>query len=244
MRSTLLICLLAAQVGLCACATTPSGSEGGRDPIQPVNRKTFYVNDKIDLVLWNPLATGWRWISPETVRLHLSQFFDNLRFPVRFVNSLLQADARQSGRELGRLVVNTTVGLAGFFDPATAWKLEKRDEDFGQTLAIWRVPAGAYLVLPVLGPSTPRHTVGRVADAALSPTVFLTFLAALAVTGANQINSRAQNLDLIRELREDSLDYYVAIRNGYFQIRRDLIANGEAPADEPSEDLYEVFDGD
>jgi phospholipid-binding lipoprotein MlaA len=245
---------------LCACATTASEPTAGAelateiqtpepevseeettesDPLEPVNRGIFWFDDGLDRVLFEPLAIGWSWITPEVFRIHLGKCFDNLGFPVRFVNNLFQLDARQTGRELGRFVVNSTVGLAGFFDPGTGWGLEKRDEDFGQTLGRWGVPAGPYLVLPLLGPSSVRDGFGYAVDTPLRVTTWLWFL-----RPPELINSRALLLDDIRELRRASLDYYVSVRNAYTQHRQAQVANGEVATEETYEDLYEVIDDD
>jgi phospholipid-binding lipoprotein MlaA len=247
---------------LCACATTSPESEslagpvaeerpapiaaageeeeepiGNPDPLERVNRPVFWFNHGLDRALFEPLAIGWTWITPEVFRVRLGKAFDNLGFPVRFVNNFLQADVKQTGRELGRFVVNSTVGLAGFFDPATGWGLEKRDEDFGQTLGWWGLPAGPYLVLPLLGPSGARDGVGLAADAPLRPRFWFWFL-----FPPELINTRALLLDDIRELRRSSLDYYVSVRNAYTQYRRALVVNGEVETEPVEEDLYEVFD--
>ncbi len=245
---------------LCACATTTSepvteapsaqlepatdepDSESATDesdPFQRVNRGVFWFNDGLDRVLLEPLAAGWTWMTPEVVPVRLGKFFDNLRFPIRFVNNLFQLDLKQTGRELGRFVTNTTVGLVGFFDPATGWGLEKRDEDFGQTLGWWGVPTGPYLMLPLLGPSSVRDGFGYLVDTPLRVTTWLWFL-----RPPELINSRALLLDDIRELRRASLDYYVSVRNAYTQFRRAQVANGEVPTEETYDDLYEVIDDD
>ncbi len=117
--------------------------------------------------MFEPLAVGWEFVTPRTLRVHLGQLFGNLRFPVRFVNDLLQADVRQAGVELGRFTVNSTVGVGGLFDPATGWGLEQRNEDFGQTLGFWGVPTGPYLQLPFLGFGSPRDSFGGLVDGAL-----------------------------------------------------------------------------
>ena len=234
MRRFRAIALLLLLGAASACATGSGPSEVGEaDPLRPVNRGVFGFNEGLDWVLFQPLALGWIFISPEGVRVRLGKFFDNLEFPVRFVNNLLQGAVKQSGREVGRFVVNTTVGFLGFFDPATGWGLTKQDEDFGQTLGWWGVGSGAYLVLPILGPSSVRDGIGRVPDALLQPGSW--FLLPIQL-----INLRALLHNDIQELRSASLDYYVSVRNVYLQYRRAAVANGELPDEE--DDLYEVMD--
>jgi phospholipid-binding lipoprotein MlaA len=224
---------------LCACASTqPEAGDGPRperDPVQPVNRGIFWFNNGLDRVLFEPLAIGWMFIFPDVVPTHIGKFFDHLEFPVRFLNNLFQGQWKQTGRELGRFVVNTTVGLAGFFDPATGWGLAKQDEDFGQTLGWWGLSSGPYLMLPLFGPSSPRDAVGLIVDAPLRAGPWF-------LTPVRLINTRGLLLDDIRQLRAASLDYYVAVRNAYTQLRRAQVANGELPKEEPEEDLYEVID--
>jgi phospholipid-binding lipoprotein MlaA len=212
---------------------------GESDPLEPVNRGLFWFNDGLDRVLFEPLAIGWTWITPEVFRTRLEKFFDNLRFPIRFVNNLFQLEIKQTGRELGRFVVNSTVGFVGFFDPGTGWGLEKRETDFGLTLGRWGVSSGPYLMIPLLGPSSVRDGFGRIVDAPLHVTFWLWYL-----RPPELVNSRALLLDDIRELRRASLDYYLSVRNAYAQLRRAQVANGEIPIEETYEDLYEVIDDD
>ena len=224
---------------MCACAATgpPDYKTSESDPIQGVNRGLFGFNEGLDAVLFKPLAAGWRFITPEVVPRRFAMFFDNFDFPRRFLNNALQGDPVQSGVEVGRFVVNTTIGLLGFFDPATGWHMPAKDADFGQTLAVWRVPSGAYLVLPILGPSNPRDAFGLIPDVLLG----LPLPGAFVVRG---INTRALLYEEIKQLKDSSLDYYVARRNLYVQRRRALIANEEISEEEesPPDDLYEIDD--
>src|SRR5215470_10470772 len=126
------------------------------DPLEPVNRKIFWFNDQVDNYVLEPVATGWDWAIPHVVQRSISNFFANVRFPIDLINNLLQGKLKNSASEVGRFAVNTTVGVLGFFDPATGWGMEAHQEDFGQTLGVWGVPPGAYLVLPIVGPSNPR----------------------------------------------------------------------------------------
>jgi phospholipid-binding lipoprotein MlaA len=229
---------LLALVLLCACAATgpPEWKTSEKDSIQPVNRGLFSFNNGVDKVLFRPLALGWGFITPEVFRRRFAMFFDNFDVLRRFLNNLLQGDVKQSGIELGRFVTNTTVGLLGFFDPATGWHMPAKDEDFGQTLAVWRTPSGTYLVIPILGPSNPRDGFGMIPDLLLQPPI-----PGWSIVRA--INSRSLLDEQIKQLKESSLDYYVSVRNLYIQRRRAMIANEEIqPEGAPSDDLYEIED--
>ena len=214
------------------------------DPIQPVNRGTFWFNDQV-LYRWvlKPAGQGWKAISPASVRGAVTRFMDNLGFPRRFVNNFLQAEPVQSARELGRFVVNTTVGVAGFFDPATNWGLTKREVDFGQTLGTWGLHSGPYLVLPLFGSSNPRDTVGLAADLALGlgPALINPILG-FALTGADMVNASAESVDDLAAARKTALDFYSFARNAYIQQRRARISGEETAPDQDEEDLYEFSD--
>ncbi len=222
----------------------PSAHAAEGDPWEGFNRGVWWVDDKLDRYLLEPIGVGWRFVTPSVVRLRLRNVFQNLGFPLRFVNDLLQGDVKQAGRETGRFLMNTTVGVAGIFDPASRYGLEMREEDFGQTLGVWGVPAGAYLVLPFLGPSGVRDATMLPLDllagawpALISPTTNTV------ISITSRVNSRALSIEDIRELRAASLDYYVAVRDFYRQSRAALIQNGELP-DEVSDDLYELDEED
>ncbi len=217
---------------------------GENDPLEPFNRGVFWVNDRLDRYFLEPIATGWEVISPEFVRVRIDKFLTNLRFPVRFFSNLCQLKLRQTGAETGRFIVNTTAGIAGFFDPATRFGIGFYDEDFGQALGYWGTPAGPYLVLPIIGPSSPRDAVGWGMDwvLLLGPTQ-LSATAGVVIGGTNMVNSRAMALEDVREAKAAALDYYVLVRNGYIQLREAKNRDGEVDPDEPTESLYD-FDID
>jgi phospholipid-binding lipoprotein MlaA len=214
------------------------------DPWRGVNRPIFTFNDKLDRWVLEPVARAWDWVAPDRVQRSVANFFTNLRFPIVAVNDLLQAKPRHMAVDFARFAVNTTVGVAGFLDPATRIGLEKFEEDFGQTLGVWGVPSGPYLVLPVFGPSSPRDALGLAVDTALSVVPF--FVPWWASTGAgvaSTVNRRALVIEDIESLKEASLDYYAAVRNGYLQQRRAAIRD-EAPEGErdvDDEGLYDVM---
>jgi phospholipid-binding lipoprotein MlaA len=165
-----------------------------------------------------PVATGWAKVAPTRVRTSVSNFFTNLRFPIVAVNDLLQWKPKNAGVDVARFGINTTIGVLGFLDPASGWGLERHEEDFGQTLGVWGVPPGPYLVLPILGPSNPRDAA-RVGDT---------------------VNARSLVLDEVRDAKRSAVDYYSFVRNAYFQRRRALIADTAAPEIENEEELYYI----
>jgi phospholipid-binding lipoprotein MlaA len=219
---------------------TEAGVEAEHDPIQGVNRPLFWFNDHVDMWVLAPVATGWENITPVRVRTCIRNFFNNLRFPIVAVNDLLQGKVVASASDVGRFAVNTTVGVAGFFDPAAHWGLARHDEDFGQTLGRWGVPQGPYLVIPLLGPSTVRDASGLIVDYGLSVVPF--FVDQVILLGArvfDGVNERSFYLKEVKSAKESSLDYYAFVRNAYLQRRRALVADQvEQGGQENENDLY------
>lgn len=247
-RSRILAAVLGSAL-LCGMALNASAQEtdavelAESDPIEPFNRGIFWFNDRLDVFLFEPLGKGWKLITPKAARDALERLFTNLRFPVRLVGSLLQGELVNAGEETGRFVVNSTVGIVGLFDPATAWGLELHDEDFGQALGHWGTPPGPYLVLPIFGPSNARDALGQVVDLGLQSGPSLASAAAgTALSAVDLVNSRALVLEEIRQAKQASLDFYVFVRNAYVQLRRMQVQNGELPKEDPVHDLYEIED--
>ncbi len=198
------------------------------DPLEPVNRVFFYFNDKLYFWVLKPVATGYKAVLPQGVRVSVRNFFSNLLTPIRFVNTLLQGDPEGAAIELTRFFVNTTVGLGGFFDPAAKYgDVPKQDVDFGQTLGIYGLNPGFYIVLPIFGPSSLRDGVGLAVDAALNPMTYLFLVTPIGVsTGLAvhlQVNEVSLTLGDYESLKEAALDPYIALRNAYFQYRRNKI---------------------
>jgi phospholipid-binding lipoprotein MlaA len=224
------------------CASPAAAAEGpSHDPLEPMNRAVFWFNNQLDDYVFVPVATGWTKITPARLRKSVSNFFENLRFPIVAGNNLLQAKFLRAGSDVGRFAVNTTVGFLGFFDPASGWGLERHNEDFGQTLGYWGVPPGPYLVLPFFGPSDPRDTVGLAADS--FSTVYPYFVAfeyTFGANGLNVINSRAMVLTEVKEFKAAAFDYYVATRNAYLQRRDALVHDRSGVSAEQQEDLYTI----
>jgi ABC-type transporter lipoprotein component MlaA len=208
-----------------------SEEEADYDPWQPFNERMFAFNhDVLDRYLVKPAATGWAKVAPEAARRGLSRFFDNLDMPRRLVNNLLEARPLGAGRELARFAVNTTVGVGGLFDVASALHIERSDADTGETLALYGVGAGPYLVLPTMPPLTVRDAIGRGVDGALDPISYvLPFIGNRAKSIVTAVNERSLNLKLYADVEDSVLDLYSAARNGYLQRRRRTV---ELAADE------------
>lgn len=195
------------------------------DPIEPFNRAMFWVNDKLYFYLFKPIARGYR-VVPEPARQSVSNFFSNLGTPVRFINSVLQLKFQDAGTELGRLVVNSTVGIGGLFDPAEKWfDLERKQEDFGQTLGHYGVGSGFYIVWPILGPSNARDTVGMAADFFMDPLLYFKMkpLERGGLRGLDKTTDLSLDKDSYEGLKRQSLDPYLDMRNFYHQFRESRI---------------------
>jgi phospholipid-binding lipoprotein MlaA len=190
------------------------------DPIEPVNRGIYYVNDTLYRWVLKPAAKGYRYIVPEGGRTAVRNFFSNLGTPIRAANTLLQGKFKATGTELARFGINSTIGIAGFFDAAKRFDLARKDEDTGQTLGVYGLGHGMYIVLPILGPSSARDAVGFVGDTFLDPLTYLS-PAELAI-GANAVRSETNlsfKIDEIDELTGAAVDPYIAVRDAFIQSR-------------------------
>lgn len=191
------------------------------DPLEPLNRVVFQVNDVFYFWVLKPVAQAYKDIAPEPVRIGVSNFFNNLATPIRFVNCLLQGKGDSAGTELRRFTVNTTVGILGFGDPARdKYGLEPADEDLGQTLGVLGFGNGFYLVLPILGPSTLRDSVGFVGDQFLNPIRYVEPTeASVGISAGKVTNKTTFHIGEYEDLKSDALDPYVAMRDIYIQYR-------------------------
>lgn len=207
------------------CATThPS------DPLEPMNRAIYKFNDGVDTVLFRPLAEGYRAVIPEFVRNSISNFFSNINDILVALNNLLQGKFVDAYSDLGRVLINSTLGLGGLFDIASAAGVEKHNEDFGQTLGRWGIGGGPYLVLPLLGPSNVRDTVGRFVDSRGDPLRYMHDVRWRNSLWATRfLNARAELLDTSKILDTAALDPYEFVRDAYLQRRRNLIFDGSPP---------------
>ncbi len=192
------------------------------DPFEPFNRAMFVFNDRLYFWVLKPLAQGYRKILPESARVSVSNFFSNAAFPVRFFNCILQANFPGAASELGRFMLNTLVGFGGLFDPASEKEINlgKCEEDFGQTLGVYGIGHGFYINWPVFGPSSPRDTIGKVADGFLNPFMYVEpwYTSAGAKT-LDTINDTSFRIGDYETLKESAIDPYVAMRDGYVQYR-------------------------
>lgn len=233
-KGRLLLSSLAISTVLAGCAsTTPELKQD--DPWQGWNRGTQSFNDDVDGAVLKPLAKGYLKVTPDPVDQGITNFFSNLNDIGVTVNDLLQLKVTQGGMDAGRFLINTTVGVVGLFDIAKMVDLPKHNEDFGQTLGFWGVPSGPYLVLPFMGPSSPREAVGSVGDALLNPLTY-TFVFAGGGAAISAINAGAKAVDVTdtraglltteKIIDEASTDRYGFIKSSYQQRRENLVHDG------------------
>jgi phospholipid-binding lipoprotein MlaA len=229
---------LAVLLLLGACATRPDPTDQEavaefrqtNDPLEPLNRASFFVNDGIDTLVLRPAAEAYRIIIAPEVREAIRNVLANLRTPVILVNDVLQGETQRAGVTLGRFVINTTVGVGGIFDRARDFGLLGHTEDFGQTLAVWGTPEGPYLFIPVIGPSNPRDLAGAGVDIAANPLTWMTgnetFDAIMITrTALTALDTREGLIEPLDALRQGSLDPYAALRSAYRQRRAAEIRN-------------------
>ncbi|GAB6095839.1 hypothetical protein JCM14469_20920 [Desulfatiferula olefinivorans] len=196
------------------------------DPLAPFNRAMFVVNDKLYFWCLKPLARGYRAVTPSFFRTGVKNAFHNLAVPIRFVGNVLQGKIKGAGIELTRFVVNTTVGVAGLWDPADHWlNLKPYEEDLGQTLGVYGIGNGCYIVWPFLGPSTLRDTVGRVGDMFLDPMYYVRpNELAYGLSALELVNATTFRLGDYEAVKAASLDPYVMVRDFYIHLRTQKIA--------------------
>lgn len=221
-------------LSLAGCAST--ADHDPRDPWEGWNRGVQKFNDTLDDYVMKPVAEGYQFVTPSVMDQGVTNFFSNVDDIGVIANDLLQFKLLQTGQDTGRFLVNTTLGLGGFIDVASKLDLQKHNEDLDQTLGAWGIPSGPYLVLPVLGPSTPRGVVGVAGDTASNP---INWVSPAAIPwgagGLRTIDMRADLLSATKIMDEASVDRYEFIRNAYFQQRNYLIHDGNPPLDEDME---------
>ena len=208
------------------------------DPWEPFNRAMFTFNDRLYFWVLKPVAEGYSAVVPEPARVSVGNFFSNLRAPIRFVNCVLQANLIGASTELFRFMLNSTIGLAGLFDPAGGEEigLLRQDEDFGQTLGAYGVGQGFYIVWPFLGPSSPRDTLGMIGDYFSYPISYLDpWEIWLGVRGYQMINDTSLQIGDYEAIKDAALDPYISIRNAYIQYRQKKVEDKGAtiPKSEP-----------
>lgn len=234
-----LACLLIPLLALGGCASVPKEYRDPLDPLEPYNRGMHQFNTDFDNAFLKPVAKGYQAITPEPVDRGVTNFFNNIADVTSAINNLLQFKLSRFGSDIGRISVNSTVGVLGFFDVATNLGLPSYKEDFGQTLGYWGAEPSPYLVLPFLGPSTLRDTVALPAEILVDPffsveagTVYWGFVA------LRVVDTRADLLTATKILEEAAVDPYIFTRDAFLQRRRNLIFDGNPPP-EPENDYFE-----
>lgn len=237
-----LILLSVPAMSLTACADMPKSPEekaeynATNDPLEPLNRTIFDVNDFLDRLLFRPLAELYRWTIPPGIRDRIAGIVTNMKEPVILANNLLQGEITRAGITAERFALNTTVGVGGMWDIAGMWRgAYQQTGDFGQTLYVWGVPSGPYFVIPFYGPSNIRDAIGLGVDGVMSPWQYV-----VAATGAGHVIQnefwiasytgdgivrREQNIEALDALRSGSLDFYAQMRSVYRQYRDKQLGN-------------------
>lgn len=241
------------SLSVAACAHRPPDSEPRaqaeydrvNDPLEPLNRTTHSFNMFMDAILFKPIAQVYRAVLPKPIRKGITNALNNLAAPLIFANDLLQGKPDRAHTTLSRFLINTTVGIGGVMDPATDYGFERHNEDFGETLAVWGMGEGFYLVLPFLGPSNPRDLAGFTAEFFGDPTSIALREEGqteirYARTGLEVIDFRERNLDTLDELERNSSDLYAAMRSAYRQNRVYRITDGKGS--DSSDDEDDPFD--
>lgn len=227
-------------LALVGCATVPPSARNPRDPWQRMNRGIYKFNDAIDTAVVTPVARTYVRVVPELVRTGVTNFFNNVTYPDVIVNALLQGQLKPFARDTGRFVVNTTIGVAGLFDPATHMGLTYEDRDFGQTFGKWGAPSGPFLVLPFLGPSDVRDGLARAVDAYAEPWAYInnpywdygTLL-------LYEVKLRADLLPLT-DMAKKTFDPYAFERNAYLQHRDFMVQGPQAEKNSAEEELKQL----
>jgi phospholipid-binding lipoprotein MlaA len=230
---------------LAGCATVPKDAGNNpHDPLERVNRQVYAFNDGLDRYFLKPIAKGYVWLVPSGIRLCISSGFANIGEIRNAVNDILQAKPGGAATDTGRLVINSTLGMAGCFDIASRMGLERRSEDFGLTLARWGAGTGPYLVLPLLGPSDLRDGIGEIPDSYLSPLAYIKPVKArYYLLGARLIDTRASLLDATDLIDRNALDRYQFTRDAYLQRRFSLQYEGNPPLPKEEDDSGEPGPG-
>lgn len=224
------------------CANVPPEQRKAYDPWEPLNRTVYRVNTAIDNVSLKPLAKGYEKVLPQPVRTSITNFSKNLSAPSSSLNNFLQGKPSRGVSEFGRFLLNSTVGIGGLFDVATAWGIDAKPEDFGQTAAVWGIPAGPFVELPFLGPRTLRHAVVLPLTIIADPLYHYNVSSVrdkLYVLGLIELRARLLPAE---KLLEDSQDRYITVRESYLQNREFEIYDGSPPEDD--EFFEEFFDED
>ena len=244
MKKIIYLIILSFLISVNSLAADSSKDYDVKDCFKGVNRGIFAFNKALDNIIVEPLATGYRKL-PSPIRTGTSNFLSNLSLLSTIPNNVLQGDLGLAGKNTSRLLINSTVGILGLFDPATSFGLNNYErEDYGQTLAKWGVDEGCYIVLPVLGPSTLRDTTGKLVNyfggdpwyniTVRKDTQYVSDFDYYASVGIYGVDFRAKNLESFNNLEENSMDFYASVKSLYLQDRKKKILN--------SDDITDTFD--
>jgi phospholipid-binding lipoprotein MlaA len=230
------LALLVLGFALAGCASAEKWSDN--DPLEPFNREMFKINQTLDHRAALPAAEFYKSSVPGTLRDSLHNVLSNLGLPVTFANDILQGQVSRAGDAAGRFCVNTTVGVLGVMDPATGMGMPLQQEDFGQTLGVYGVPGGPYVVLPLLGAALPRDAFGRIfIDHYFSPLGYIDYHGKYYVSLGERlfstVDGRARAIETVRDIERSSIDAYAAMRDAYLKRRQDQIDNREPGQEDP-----------
>lgn len=238
-----LLTLACLSLSLFGCASLPPNAKRDpRDPWERMNRTTFKVNTALDHAIARPVARTYQKYTPEPVRNSVSNFIDNLTYPITIGNDLLQLKWKPFAQDIGRFVLNSTVGVGGFFDPASQTGLPKNDEDLGQTFGHWGAHPGPYFVIPILGPSDVRDGLGRVGDIWLSPTHYIqNNYISYGLIGVEALDIRYRLLPQDK-LLDEAYDPYTLLKNAYLQRRQYQVSDGKLSDQDLQKQQQEQYD--
>ncbi len=228
MKKSFTLTAAAAALTLAGCASFRAAPEG--DPLEPINRGIFSFNNTFDHYLLKPIAKGYDAVVPNPVKTGVSNVFQNMSDAQSVVGGALQLKGAKVGDDMGRVLINSTVGLGGVFDLATPLGIERGNEDVGQALGFWGIGAGPYLVLPFLGPSNVRDLAGRAVDGQADPLSFVSSVPVRnSLTGLRVIDGRVSLFPIEALANQAALDRYTFTRSAYTQRRESLVRDGKAP---------------
>ncbi|MBK1719565.1 VacJ family lipoprotein [Thiocystis violacea] len=243
-RSGLLGSLVVSLLFL-GCASSADRPLDPRDPLEPYNRAVFRFNSDFDKAFMQPIAHGYRKVTPEPVDRGITNFFDNIADVTSAVNNVLQFKMSRAGSDVGRIFINSTVGVLGFIDVATNVGLPSYKEDFGQTLGYWGVESGAFVVMPLLGSSSMRDTLGMFGDMATDPMFNLReHQIRWGLVGVRLVDQRADLLAAGKIVEDAAIDPYSFRRDAYLQRRLNLVYDGNPPADKVRDDFWDEIEFD
>lgn len=235
---------LAAALGAAGCATTPgSDALAQRDPLESINRPIYAFNRAIDRAAVRPVAKAYVWSVPASGRRGVSNFFENVDEPWTAINALLQAKPKAALRAVARFLINTTLGVGGLADHATFFGIERQEEDFGQTLAVWGLGSGPYIMLPLLGPTTLRDGAGSIVALVADPygiarsELNLGLAGRIGLSGLAGLDARARLLGGAETVLDTAADEYATVRSAYIQSRRNDIYDGSPPVEDDEWDM-------